>query len=91
MTQNSLLLASALASLFGITACGGDDPDTAQSGAPVTVRCGGINQCAGQGDCAGTRPDGTTHTCAGQNACSGQGWLEVPEAECTAKGGQVLS
>ena len=50
------------------------------------VQCLGIHECKGKSAChiAGG------HACAGQNACKGKGWIYVPAAECTAKGGKVL-
>ena len=52
-----------------------------------TVQCLGIHECKGKSAChvAGG------HACAGQNACKGKGWISVPRAECTARGGKVLA
>lgn len=50
------------------------------------VRCTGINECKGKGGCHGLK----THSCAGQNACKGKGWIEVPQAECESRGGEIL-
>ena len=59
-------------------------PDTVAAGA--LVKCLGINECKGQGQCGGTG----AHVCAGQNDCKGKGWLQVSQAECDEKVGQVL-
>lgn len=50
------------------------------------VQCLGINECKGQSACHVVG----SHTCAGQNACKGKGWISVPTADCTSKGGKVL-
>ena len=52
-----------------------------------TVQCLGIHECKGKSAChvAGG------HACAGQNECKGKGWISVPRAECTARGGKVLA
>lgn len=52
------------------------------------VKCTGINECKGKGACHAA--DGS-HSCAGKNDCKGKGWIEVPAADCTAKGGKVLA
>jgi hypothetical protein len=51
-----------------------------------TVPCLGIHECKGKSAChvAGG------HACAGQNECKGKGWIQVPRAECEAKGGKIL-
>ena len=50
------------------------------------VQCLGIHECKGKSAChvAGG------HACAGQNECKGKGWISVPRAECTSRGGKVL-
>jgi hypothetical protein len=50
------------------------------------VQCLGIHECKGKSACHITGG----HACAGQNACKGKGWIYVPAAECTAKGGKIL-
>jgi hypothetical protein len=50
------------------------------------VQCLGIHECKGKSACHISGG----HACAGQNACKGKGWIYVPAAECTAKGGKVL-
>ncbi|HWO09844.1 MAG TPA: hypothetical protein VNN80_10205 [Polyangiaceae bacterium] len=50
------------------------------------VQCLGINECKGKSACHVIG----SHTCAGQNACKGKGWISVPAADCTSKGGKVL-
>ncbi|HHI93688.1 MAG TPA: hypothetical protein ENK04_09295 [Gammaproteobacteria bacterium] len=49
------------------------------------IACWGINDCKGTTDC-------TTafNSCNGQNDCKGKGFLNVPEKECTLKGGVPL-
>ena len=51
-----------------------------------TVQCLGIHECKGKSAChvAGG------HACAGQNECKGKGWISVPRAECSSRGGKVL-
>ena len=44
--------------------------------------CMGVNACKGQSACKTAK-----NACGGQNACKGQGWLEMTQEECTAKGG----
>ncbi len=50
------------------------------------VHCLGIHECKGKSAChvAGG------HACAGQNECKGKGWIDVPRAECAARGGKEL-
>ncbi len=49
------------------------------------IACYGINACKGQTQCA------TAHNaCPAQNSCRGMGFLYVPAAECSAKGGTPL-
>ena len=60
--------------------------EKARSTTGGTVPCLGIHECKGKSAChvAGG------HACAGQNSCKGKGWIQVPRAECDAKGGKVL-
>ena len=50
------------------------------------VQCLGIHECKGKSDCHVIG----SHACAGQNTCKGKGWINVPAAECQAKGGKAL-
>lgn len=50
------------------------------------VQCLGIHECKGKSACHVIG----AHACAGQNECKGKGWIQVPAAECEAKGGKVL-
>lgn len=50
------------------------------------VQCLGIHECKGKSACHVIGG----HACAGQNECKGKGWIQVPAAECEAKGGKVL-
>lgn len=50
------------------------------------VQCLGVNECKGKSGCHVIG----SHACAGQNACKGKGWISVPTADCTSKGGKVL-
>jgi hypothetical protein len=52
--------------------------------AEAKVQCSGVNACKGKSDCA-TAKNG----CHGQNECKGQGWVNLTEKECKAKGGVV--
>jgi hypothetical protein len=60
--------------------------EKARSATGSTVPCLGIHECKGKSAChvAGG------HACAGQNECKGKGWIQVPRAECEAKGGKIL-
>jgi hypothetical protein len=51
-----------------------------------TVPCLGIHECKGKSACHVVGG----HACAGQNTCKGKGWIQVPRAECDAKGGKVI-
>jgi hypothetical protein len=46
------------------------------------VHCTGANACKGKSDCATAK-----NSCKGTNSCKGQGWLDVDEKTCRAKGG----
>jgi hypothetical protein len=50
------------------------------------VQCLGIHECKGKSACHVIG----SHACAGQNTCKGKGWINVPAAECQAKGGKVI-
>ena len=50
------------------------------------VHCLGIHECKGKSACHVVG----SHACAGQNDCKGKGWIDVPRAECSARGGKVL-
>lgn len=50
------------------------------------VHCLGIHECKGKSACHVVG----SHSCAGQNDCKGKGWIDVPRAECSARGGKVL-
>ena len=50
------------------------------------VQCLGIHECKGKSACHVIG----VHACAGQNECKGKGWIQVPAAECEAKGGKIL-
>jgi hypothetical protein len=55
----------------------------------AAIKCEGINECKGTSDCAAR--DGSS-SCKGHNECKGKGWVSVPsEADCTGKGGTVIS
>jgi uncharacterized membrane protein len=78
-----VLIAGAAAALFlsgAVTARAEDKAGGDQ------VICSGINACKGQGSCAGAG-----HACAGKNACKGQGNSKTSAADCTAKGGKVVT
>ncbi|HEU4578215.1 MAG TPA: hypothetical protein VFS67_08175 [Polyangiaceae bacterium] len=51
-----------------------------------SVHCLGIHECKGKSACHVIG----SHACAGQNDCKGKGWIDVPRAECSARGGKVL-
>jgi hypothetical protein len=98
---NGACLALSVAALF-VGACERKSADPAASGAsqPETtksmpappapgsgnVQCLGIHECKGKSDCHVIG----SHACAGQNTCKGKGWINVPAAECQAKGGKIL-
>lgn len=85
----TVALASAVASLFA-SACGVGTEATNTATSQQAVKCAGINSCAGTASCAGSLGDGGTHECAGMNSCAGQGWIEVSQGECDARGGTVV-
>lgn len=100
VTAAALFLAGCGKSQPSPTPPGGAGSPTAPAGGTATaegtsddeaavpeVKCFGINECSGQGGCevAGS------HDCGGQNSCRGKGWILVPQSDCDAKGGKVLS
>ncbi|MCI0574457.1 MAG: hypothetical protein L0Y66_27300 [Myxococcaceae bacterium] len=82
------LLASAVASMFALSAAHAQAPQgKEQKAAEKTVKCAGVNACKGQGGCASAK-----NACAGKNACKGQSFSEVSsEKECKDKGGTVMA
>ena len=62
------------------------DMEKARGATGGTVPCLGIHECKGKSACHVVGG----HACAGQNSCKGKGWIQVPRAECDAKGGKVL-
>ncbi len=46
--------------------------------------CYGVNACAGHNDCKTAK-----NACAGHGACKGQGFVAMPEKECTDAGGTL--
>ena len=79
-------MASAMAMMLGACATT-SAPMKEEKAAPSFAKCGGINECKGHGSCSGA-----DNACKSQNACKGQGWVETKDAaECTAKGGKVVS
>ena len=82
-------LAAAVASLFATSALAADKKAAPKKDdkAAAKVRCEGINACKGKGECGGK----SGNSCAGTNECKGKGWIQVPEAECKAKGGTVAT
>lgn len=50
------------------------------------IKCSGINSCKGTSACATA-----SSACQGQNGCKGKGWIKATKAECSSKGGKVIS
>lgn len=86
-----LSIATAVATLFVATGCASKDTssgdaNTAKSQSEL-VKCEGVNECKGTSECkSATNENG----CQGLNDCKGQGWVTIPEEECTDRGGSVL-
>ena len=53
-------------------------------GTKAKVPCYGVNGCKGQSDCKSGN-----HGCKGQNDCKGQGFKDLTEKQCAAKGGSL--
>ena len=88
--QRAQLAASVVAALF-LAACQEKSsppppPMTVDKASEGNVHCLGIHECKGKSAChvAGG------HACAGQNECKGKGWIDVPRADCAARGGKIL-
>jgi len=78
-----ILIASAVATLI---TSGSLVAQAADKAGGDKVRCAGINECKGHGSCSGEG-----HSCSGKNSCKGQGWVETSAAECSQKGGKVVT
>jgi hypothetical protein len=79
MRIRSVVVASAVASLFIGSARGVAKADEGEIGAKV--KCEGVNSCKGQSDCKSA-----TNSCMGQNSCAGHGFKTLSQADCdTAK------
>ena len=87
-TNNALLAAAAVASMFASAAFAGpkEMPKKDAKDAAAQVKCSGVNECKAKGACGGA-----THDCAGQNECKGKGWVTLAEKDCKAKGGTVVA
>lgn len=100
-TTHGACLALSVAALFGAAcerksaepAAGGAAPSETTKSMPAApepgsgnVQCLGIHECKGKSACHVIG----SHACAGQNTCKGKGWINVPAAECRAKGGKVI-
>jgi len=101
-STNGTCLALGVAALFA-AACERKSADPAAGGAAASseatksmpalpdpasgnVQCQGIHECKGKSACHIIG----SHACAGQNTCKGKGWINVPAAECRAKGGKII-
>ena len=67
-----------------VSAFAGDKDAAASS--DKKVHCAGINSCKGKGACKSA-----TSSCKGMNECKGKGWNEMSSADCTKKGGTVVT
>lgn len=81
-----LVVASAVASMFSLTALAGDKAAKKDTKVSAKVRCEGVNECKAKGECGGANGN----ACAGTNECKGKGWIQIAEKDCKAKGGKVL-
>jgi hypothetical protein len=50
------------------------------------VHCTGVNDCTGKGACKSA-----ANACAGKNACKGQGFIDLTDEDCKAKGGTIMA
>ncbi len=78
MKKNGVLIAAAVAGMFGIAAA----PALAGGKDGGKVHCQGVNECKGKGACKTA-----ANECAGKNECKGKGWIEASAKECKTKGG----
>ena len=84
-TTKGVLIASAVASMFALSAANAEEK--AGKEASKAVKCAGVNECKGKGACSGAN-----NSCAGENGCKGKGWVKVgSEKECKDKGGTVVT
>lgn len=83
----SMMIASAVASMFATAAHAGDKAKAPgkDAKAAAQVKCEGINSCKGTGACGSA-----TTQCAGTNACKGKGWVLASAKDCADKKGHVL-
>lgn len=85
-----ITLASAAATLLlaGCSSYSGDSAKAAPAASAkmADVKCSGINSCKGSSACATA-----SSACKGHNSCKGKGWVKTSKANCTAKGGKVIS
>ena len=65
-----------------LTGCGASE-NTASTA--ELVHCAGLNSCKGTSDCKTAE-----NACKGQNVCKGHGFLAMTEADCAAKGGEII-
>ncbi|MFW5431849.1 MAG: hypothetical protein ACKE5M_05635 [Methylophilaceae bacterium] len=76
------MLAMGAAALI-LAGCGTGESNTASTA--ELVHCAGLNACKGTSDCKTAE-----NACKGQNECKGHGFLAMTEADCTAKGGEII-
>ena len=82
MTVKGAIVASAVAGLFAATM-----PAVAHAkDAAGKVKCSGTNSCKGKSACKSA-----ASSCKGMNECKGKGWNEMSAADCTKKGGTVIT
>ena len=90
LTGVSMAAAAATLLLAGCSGSGysAAKTDMAQNktASAAKVKCSGINSCKGKSACATA-----SSACQGQNSCKGKGWIKATKAECSAKGGKVIS
>jgi len=84
-TTKGVLIASAVASMFALSAANAEEKAGKETS--KAVKCAGVNECKGKGACSGA-----SNSCAGENGCKGKGWIKVgSEKECKDKGGTVVT
>ena len=81
MTIKGAVVASAVAGMFAAAV-----PAVAHAKDAGKVKCSGTNSCKGKGACKSA-----TSSCKGMNECKGKGWNEMSSADCTKKGGTVVT
>ena len=88
-TFKGVMVATAVAAMFGAVGCGGsDDENTGAEQQAQEIKCEGGNECAGTSECKSAGGN----ECKGTNSCAGQGWIYTDsEQECIDLGGMPVT